>query len=60
MLGKSSFFRWPGRKSVMIDVICHNIPHNDTNSHTNPYASIGNYDKLHEVLKESVWVHQSP
>lgn len=44
----------------MIDVICQYIPHNDVSGHTNPYESIGNYDKLHEVPDKSVRVRQSP
>lgn len=60
MLAKSSVLMWIGRKLVMIDVICHKIPHYDVSGHTNPYESIGNYDKLHEVPNESVRVRQSP
>ncbi len=57
---KSSFLMGIGRKLVMIYVICHKIPHNDVSGHTNPYESIGNYDKLHEVPNESARVRQSP
>lgn len=45
---------------VMIDVICHKIPHYDFSGHTNPYEPIGNYDKLHEVPDKSAQVRQSP
>ena len=44
----------------MIDVICQDIPHKDISCHTNPYESIGNYDKLHEVPNKSAQVRQSP
>ena len=51
---------WIGRKLVMIDVICHKIPHYDVRGHTNPYEPTGNYDKLHEVPDKSARVRQSP
>lgn len=60
MLAKSSLLMWIGRKLVMIYVICHKIPHNDVSGNTNPYESIGNYDKLHEVPNKSARVRQSP
>ena len=60
MLAKSSFLMWIGRKLVMIDVICHKIPHYDVSGHTNPYEPIGIYDKLHEVPDKSARVRQSP
>lgn len=60
MLAKSSLLMWIGRKLVMIDVICHKIPHYDVSGYTNPYESTGNYDKLHEVPDKSARVRQSP
>lgn len=60
MLAESRFLMWIGRKLVMVDVICQYIPHNDVSCHTNPYESIGNYDKLHEVPDKSARVRQSP
>lgn len=60
MLAESRFLMWIGRKLVMVDVICQYIPHNDVSGHTNPYESIGNYDKLHEVPDKSALVRQSP
>lgn len=60
MLEKSSILIGIGRKLVMADVICQDIPHNDVSGHTNPYESTGNYDKLHEVPDKSARVHQSP
>lgn len=60
MLAKSSILMGIGRKLVMVDVICQDIPHNDVSGHTNPYESIGNYDKLHEVPDKSARVRQSP
>lgn len=60
MLEKSCFLMGMGRKLVMIDVICQYIPHKDISCHTNPYESIGNYDKLHEVPNKSARVRQSP
>lgn len=59
MLAKSCFIMGIGRKLVMTDVICQDIPHNDVSGHTNPYESTGNYDKLHEVPDKSARVHQS-
>lgn len=60
MLAKSSILMGIGRKLVMVDVICQDIPHNDVSGHTNPYGPIGNYDKLHEVPDKSARVRQSP
>lgn len=60
MLAKSSILMGIGRKLVMVDVICQDIPHNDVSGHTNPYEPTGNYDKLHEVTNKSARVHQSP
>ena len=60
MLAKSCFLMGIGNKLVMIDVICHKIPHYDVSGHTNPYESTGNYDKLHEVPNKSAQVRQSP
>lgn len=60
MLAKSSLLMWIGRKLVMLDVICHKIPHYDVRGHTNPYEPTGNYDKLHEVPDKSARVRQSP
>lgn len=59
MLAKSCFLMGIGSKLVMIDVICHKIPHYDVSGHTNPYEPIGNYDKLHEVPDKSAQVRQS-